>query len=69
MKCLQLTVNKIFHARHREECKEQVDGVVARFKKFETYAEAQAFMEIKDPRDNKSKRVFVRFIKLAVNLS
>ncbi|CAB3979657.1 ribonuclease H1 [Paramuricea clavata] len=40
------------------ECKKQVDGVVARFKKFPTLEEAQEFMTTSDPRDAGKTRKF-----------
>lgn len=44
---------------YREECKEQVHGVVARFKKFKTMAEAEVFMTTNDPRDLTKYKKFV----------
>ncbi|XP_046851225.1 ribonuclease H1-like isoform X2 [Xenia sp. Carnegie-2017] len=41
-----------------QECKEQVDGVVSRFKKFPTFEAAQEFMNTVDPRDNHKRRKF-----------
>lgn len=39
----------------RQECKKQVNGVTARFKKFETRDEADHFMNESNPYDHKRK--------------
>ena len=52
----------------REECKKQVNGVVARFKKFQTLEEAEEFMSTNDPKDAEKTQRFVCFIMLTVNL-
>ena len=41
--------------KHRQECKEQVDGVTSRFKKFETWEEAENFVNVRNPHDYKRK--------------